>query len=279
MDKDLNLIGGYRKNFEDFPIYYRTFSKVVQLKGTVAYLSDPTPSNYYHWMCATLPLIRFYEKFFNIKEIDFFYIGQCNLCDFHLESLAKLHISGDRIVQADCTAEKMIAAISSRFLPRFNDPISEEAYLFTRNLFQDDSALSSHRRKRIYVTRGNVTRRKLINESEVINLLTSYGFETIQMDNKTIKEQAEIFSQAEAVVALHGAALSNLLFVPSGVKVLELFPHGYVNNCYYAMAGYAKADYYYLQGDKISQSYTDPHYFDTYINIPKLKAICQKATL
>lgn len=76
--------------------------------------------------------------------------------------------------------------------------------------------------RRLYVPRRHS--RVVINESALLGLLTSYGFETVEMDGLSPDRQAEIFAGAEAVVAPHGAALTNLLFAPKTTKVLEFFP-------------------------------------------------------
>jgi len=110
-------------------------------------------------------------------------------------------------------------------------------------------------------------------------LLEKYGFQAVSMDNKTVQQQADLFSSAEAIVALHGAALTNLLFAKPGVKVIELASYGYVNNCFYTMASYAEADYLYLQGEKIEQNTNDLRNLDTLINIPELEDILLRASL
>jgi capsular polysaccharide biosynthesis protein len=45
-----------------------------------------------------------------------------------------------------------------------------------------------------------------------------------------------VFAEAELVVAVHGAALTNLAFCPPGALVVELFAPDYVNVCYWALA-------------------------------------------
>lgn len=279
LDKHLNLITEGGIKFEKLPIHSHLLAKTTHLKGTVAYLSDPDILNYYHWMCRTLPLLRIYQKFFDRQEIDFFYVGQEPLLSFHQETLAKAGVSINQVVQQACTADRIVAAINTRTI-NSGDPINKEAYLFSRNLFLNNSQVQGgEKKRRIYVKRGNVSRRKVINEAEVINLLENYGFESVVMDNKTVQEQAEMFSETEAIVALHGAALANLLFIQPGVKVIELIPYNYVNNCFYAMANYGEADYYYLQGENTNQGNIDVRHLDLYVDIHKLKKICQVASL
>jgi hypothetical protein len=282
-NQELNAIGETRTEELDrlfpVPVYYKVLSTPTKLKGTVAYLSDPDPGNYYHWMCRTLPLLRIYQKFFDLQEIDFFYVGQLSLASFHKESLTQAGVSISKVRQEACTADRLVVAITSRSI-QYGDPINKAAYLFSRNLFYNSASFKmTDKKRRIYVKRGNVNRRKLINETQVIALLKKYRFEIMEMDNKTVQEQAEIFSQAEAIVALHGAALTNLLFIQPGVKVIELIPYGYVNNCFYVIASYGEADYFYLQGEEIRKSQINVRNIDVFINIQKLERICDMASL
>jgi len=294
LNKELNVIGGEARTGKPstseldkqrpIPIYGQVLSKTIKIKGTVAYLSDPDPQNYYHWMCRALPLLRSYKKFYDFSEIDFFYLGQFPLASFHEECLKQAGIPTNKVIQEGCTAERLLMAIhnrSSHFLDPISDPINKESYLFSRNLFYETlkSLEARGKDKRLYINRGNAKKRRILNESQVFSLLESYGFESVVMDNKTVQEQASLVYQAEAIVALHGAALTNLLFVQPGVKVIELIPYGYVNNCFYVMASHAEADYFCLQGENLDQDKTDSRSIDTYIDIQKLEKILTMASL
>ena len=274
IDSHKNVLGGYRTTFEKLPIHYEFLSEATSLRGIVVYLSDPTPFNYYHWMCGTLPLLRIYQTHLSLDSIDHFYVGQFNLAGFHQESLARLGIQMNRVIQNACIADRILTAITTRFC-QFNDPISREAYFFSRNLFAD-VIVQNHAgsRKRIYVKRGNVSRRRVLNEDQILNLLEKYGFEPVQMNGKTIAEQAEIFSGAEAIVAPHGAALTNLLFVQPQTVVIELLPYGYINNCYFVLASHAEASYFYLQGEPTLVANKNAHSLDIQVNSYKLNMLC-----
>ena len=63
-------------------------------------------------------------------------------------------------------------------------------------------------------------------------------------------EQVRWFAEAECVVGVHGAGLTNLAFAPPGVGVLELFAPDYVNECFWALATTVDGlRYRYLVGD------------------------------
>ena len=74
-------------------------------------------------------------------------------------------------------------------------------------------------RKIVVLRPGSVTRR-ISNSDEL--LLNLKGWETVVLENMTIKDQIKIFSEASHVVAAHGAGLTNLLWCQPGTKVLEI---------------------------------------------------------
>jgi len=69
------------------------------------------------------------------------------------------------------------------------------------------------------------------------------------MDGLTCEAQARLFASAETIIGVHGAALTNLLFVSEGCKVVEMFPPEAQEASFFTAATYAKAEYYYLLGD------------------------------
>lgn len=88
----------------------------------------------------------------------------------------------------------------------------------------------------IYVARGNRAKRNLKQEPQLINLLESNGFETVYLENKTVDEQIQIFQNARAIVGLHGAGLTNMVWSGQGASVLELFTQQHYNDCYRSLA-------------------------------------------
>jgi hypothetical protein len=63
-----------------------------------------------------------------------------------------------------------------------------------------------------------------------------YSVTRVIMDNLTIAEQADIFYNADLVIAPHGAALTNLVFCRPGTKVCELFSPNYLMDFYSDLA-------------------------------------------
>lgn len=76
--------------------------------------------------------------------------------------------------------------------------------------------------KRIFVSRRGASMRRLINEKEVVDFLEERGFVTVRPEEYGLAEQARLFDSARVVVAQHGAALANLMYMRGGA-VVEIF--------------------------------------------------------
>ena len=82
--------------------------------------------------------------------------------------------------------------------------------------------------RRIYIDRRRTQRRRLVNEDGVIAGLASLGFVAVEPEMLSIADQVRLFRGAEAIVAPHGAGLTNLGFCRPECVVLELHMDAYV---------------------------------------------------
>jgi capsular polysaccharide biosynthesis protein len=76
--------------------------------------------------------------------------------------------------------------------------------------------------RRIYFTRDDAWRRRARNEEDVVRVLRAHDFEIIRNDPTKPWEQVQSSIGAEFMVGVHGAALTNLMFMPKGARLLEL---------------------------------------------------------
>lgn len=78
--------------------------------------------------------------------------------------------------------------------------------------------------RRLYVSRKENEKRHVVNECSVFNYLEQFGFERVYTSDFTYEEQVWIFSQAEIIVGVGGAALTNIIYSPPTAKVICLLP-------------------------------------------------------
>ncbi len=75
-----------------------------------------------------------------------------------------------------------------------------------------------------HFSRKKAVRRHLANETEFLPLLKKHNFRKIYLEQFSIREQVELFRKASHVIAAHGAGLTNVLFAPADVRILEIRP-------------------------------------------------------
>jgi len=74
--------------------------------------------------------------------------------------------------------------------------------------------------RKIVVLRPEAKTRRMINSDEL--LLKLKGWETVALENLSIKDQMKTFAEASHVLAAHGAGMVNLLWCQPGTKVIEV---------------------------------------------------------
>lgn len=65
---------------------------------------------------------------------------------------------------------------------------------------------------RTFLTRKKARNRSIVNIDAVEELLTRYGFRSVDTSEMTIPEQMELFAQTRFLIGIHGAGLINLIF-------------------------------------------------------------------
>lgn len=101
--------------------------------------------------------------------------------------------------------------------------------------------------RKFYVSRARARFRKVLNEEELESKLKDHGFEIIQTDDWSLAEQIAAFSECNTLVGIHGAGLTNCLFMPPGGKVVELRKRE-PNYGYWHLAESVGHKYFYYHG-------------------------------
>jgi hypothetical protein len=107
----------------------------------------------------------------------------------------------------------------------------------------------SHGGHSIWVSRSSASYRRLVNESELIEIARSHLENLIVMDPSTLtlRRQIEFFANADYVIGPHGAGLTNAIFSNRLKGVIELW-HSYKQPFFRVMAGSIESDYQHIEG-------------------------------
>ena len=88
--------------------------------------------------------------------------------------------------------------------------------------------------ERIYISRNAATKRRIVNETQVVRALSEFGFTCHSLESLSLKEQVRLFRTAKVIVGPHGAGLTNMIY-STRAKVLEMFSSNYPGRNHYRL--------------------------------------------
>jgi len=202
------------------------------------------------------------------------------LQNFHRESLACLGVNEDRLIPVDVHSH---FAPEHLFIPHafsmYNPPRWLHSW-FKRTYLRPASDGHPERLngRRIYVSRADAPVRRVANETQVIDMLARYGFESVRLSEHPFEMQARIFNQAEIIVGPNGAGLSHLVFCQEGASVIEALPPRWMAPCFMALASSAGCRYRHLVARETGGAGPpDPQRDDIEIPVSELETLVRAA--
>jgi capsular polysaccharide biosynthesis protein len=236
-----------------------SFFNIPQKINNAIWIIDNFSFEYYHWLIECL------SKLVSIKNSSedsvLLLPSKFQSLPYVLQSLQLLRITPvfynekktyliKKIILPSYSAREMNFNIHSLFDLRKNF-----------SFFQKKEA----KRSRIYITRSNANYRRVVNESDLINILHDRNIQIIDFAKHSFLEQVEMMSNCEFLVGPHGAGLSNVMFINSSVKVLELRnENDNYWNMFFSLSVDLGHDYYYYLCKPLN--YLDSHNSDLFVN-------------
>lgn len=215
------------------------FPPPVRLAGRWTSLWSRWGNGYYHWFTDALPRLAALSDFPSDTSI----LVPAEMLPYQRASLELLGLM-DRVRP---TAERHLV-LEEYF---FSSPTAmtgcsnRHAADFLRRKFLPPGPPVGETPRRIYLRRLGKTR-GLHNEAAVLAALQARGWVVVDTEAMPLSQQINWFAQAEAVCALHGAGLTNLLWCRPGTKVIELCASTFLNGCYEGLSEDVGLDYRYL---------------------------------
>ncbi len=242
-------VSGWREH----PIFLRRrLPPVEHVAGTLVSLATRGGSNnYYHFLLDVLPRFGVFEETMPGRVADALYVPSTTRWQQDLLQLVGLgdHTYVETQKHRAVSADRLV--VPSLPNPKEVAPRATVDWLRSRLVAHD----TSDKPRRIYVTRGSAPNtRRFVREDALMERLEERGFVRIEPGGMSVRDQIDHYAAAEVVVAPHGAALTNLVFAAPGVRVLEMFPAEYVNQCFWAITqSVPDSKYAYLIAGDVAQ--------------------------
>lgn len=206
-------------------------------KGT--WVIDEWSANYFHWMTDCLP--RIWEGQEKDPACPVILPESFKSLGYVTQTLDLLKLKVEFFKSREnLRVDTLILTARTAPFPHFNIPIIQKTRVkLAANPVQKPW-------KKVFVSRKLAVKRKAHNELEVELLLRKKGFEIVNAEQLTLKQQIQLMSETELLVCLHGAALANMLFMQEGMKVLELRNvNDSITQCYFNLSSALGLQYFY----------------------------------
>lgn len=225
-------------------------------------------AGYYHWVTESLPralvLKDFYPNYIPLLPSDRY--------SNYSDSLKLLGL--ERVdFFPKCSNVILSSSVVSECPPAFGttDPT---LLIRVKRLLYENIGISEdpNPQKIVYVSRLKARGRRIIDEENLLNALGRENLEVICFEDFSFADQIRIMSNTKCLISIHGAALTNMLFMPPGGVVIEILPekHGifdynYVRNsfkhdpCYVRLAGALHHKYFPIFGQADTPFYRSTH--------------------
>lgn len=201
----------------------------------------PLWQNYYHWIAEALPRLRAVEKYREKTGRDPVILVPSNFPQWAKESVELMGFDLSECVKFESVAYR----VEKLILPSYPEPTPGECHWIRKKARQTINP--SGNANRIYISRRNATRRRVVNENEVKEMLNSHGFSFYALEEEPVKKQAEIFSNAEIIVGPHGAGFVNMIF-SDDPNIIELFGDR-LRTTFYRLAKILDFEYDFIKGE------------------------------
>ena len=226
----------YAEEYSGTFLLRQWISKRIKLSGTVGLIYDNwSVANYYHWLIDTLPrLLLLREKYPNCKLI----------IPASAPDYVSLTVSALGFNNTFALAKNNFIRVQHLIMPsHITHPGSQDPTLIQsvreellKTFGYAQCMMSSLPTRRIYVSRSRQKIRRLLNEEELYPLLLYYDFEIVYFEEMSFEQQVKIMQGASIVMGVHGANLTNILFMSTGSLVIELLNEQIPNPCYFQLA-------------------------------------------
>ncbi len=216
--------------------------------------------NFYHWFCDSISRLEIISQIYSFEEIDYFLVPSLTE-RYQYETFELLGIPAFKIISSldipHLIAKELIVTTHPR-LSTFH--LSNETAIFLNNTFGSGECENNKQGKVIYFSRQDATRRRILNELDLISKFRELGVEIIDPSTLTLKEMSCFLGNAAAVISAHSGALTNLIFCKHKVKVIELFTSDFILPYYGELSNALGFDYHYHVSQNKNSRLIDSRY-------------------
>lgn len=193
------------------------FQEIEKAPQPYLMIHDQWTLNYYHWMTQALPRLIMFLK---VESSFILLLPKTYTSEFHSTSLKMLGVENWVSFETGKNyyrVQNLIYPSHDIQIGDYHDDLMKELSISLRK-----GGIPKHGNTRLFIQRLSKTERKIVNESEVLSTFLSWGFTIVNFETMNFTEQIKVAGEASILAGVHGAGLTNMLFMERGSKIFEL---------------------------------------------------------
>ncbi|HYG37844.1 MAG TPA: glycosyltransferase family 61 protein [Cytophagales bacterium] len=231
------------------------FTPPLRLPGTVFSMlsGGGAINNYGHWLMDALPRLHLLKESGLFESVDWFLVPSLQY-DYQIDTLKLLGIPFNKIIEGDKLRHVQGDHLIATTAPRGNNPIIPNwVFEYLRDGFLNCVEKSENLPSLVYISRKDSKFRNVLNEVELVKLITPYGFQNVTLSDLSFVEKVNLFANADVILGASGAGLTNIFFCKKGSMLIELFSEGFVLTDYIDIAHKAEMAHSFIISESLSQ--------------------------
>ncbi len=218
-------------------------TKLIATERPYVIIHDVWTKNYYHWITQALPRLLLIQQHVNRPFV--LVIPEDHQLEFHRSSLKLLQIESCQVIQNVNQYYKL----GNVLYPTHDIQIGDYNDDLIRTLRDRLSrgSINEPANERVFIHRSSKATRHILNEEEVLDVFRSFGFCIVEFEKLTFEDQISFLGKTGILAGVHGAGLTNMIFMPTHSMVFELTTKVNGDNYYYYSLSNTLSHKYYYQ--------------------------------
>lgn len=233
---------------------------------------------YAHWFMECLSRLEGLEYYEQITGQQVPILVHANLKSWQRDSLQLLGYGPDRYQTWDgprLNVKKLILP-SFRRQQHWSEP---DAFEWLRNRLIQNLPAPTEKTPalspRVFISRGDAVGRRIVNEAEVMELASTFGFVSYMPEALSFADEVRLFAQAEAIMGSHGSGLMNMIFSTQRPTIIDFYNIWFTES-FYQMTSSLGFPYACLYCEPAPGADSGQKSGDVMVDIDKLKRLLHK---